>query len=188
MKTKRYADALFFRHLVLEAELKALVVLKTRENAPFIHHLPKLAELAQLLPTDSQDADLKEMTAFNIDARYSDYKLSFYKKATRLFSEKYVAKTKELRIWIRKIYNQRSKEEGEGLCPLFEGCPACPGAQGISVRLICQRKGACMERYRRMYRIADLRERRQTLVSLEAASQIRHRRHSPPAHIECSIR
>ena len=108
MKTKRYADALFFCHLVLEAELKAAVVLMAKENAPFIHHLPKLTKLAQLLPTKRQDADLKEITTFNIDGRYSDYKLSFYKKATKTFAEEYVAKTKELRVWIKK--NTRPKK------------------------------------------------------------------------------
>jgi HEPN domain-containing protein len=102
MKLKRYSDALFFCHLVLEAELKALVVLEIKENAPFIHHLPKLAELANLSLSEEQFSDLKEITTFNIEGRYADYKLSFYKKATKQFAEEYFEKTKNLRTWIRK--------------------------------------------------------------------------------------
>jgi HEPN domain-containing protein len=102
MKLKRYADALFFCHLVLEAELKSLVALETKENAPLIHHLPKLAELANLSLSEEQFSELKEITTFNIEGRYADYKLSFYKKATKQFAEEYFEKTKILRTWIRK--------------------------------------------------------------------------------------
>lgn len=102
MKLKRYADALFFCHLVLEAELKSLVVLETKASAPFIHDLSKLAMVAKLPLTKNQIADLDEIASFNIAGRYADYKLSFYKKATKQFAEDYFEKTKHLRTWIRK--------------------------------------------------------------------------------------
>lgn len=102
MKLKRYSDALFFCHLVLEAELKAVVVIKIGDNAPFIHQLVRLAKLAKLPVSKEQFADLKEITTFNVEGRYSEYKLAIYKKATKPFAEKYFEIVKDLRSWIKK--------------------------------------------------------------------------------------
>ena len=45
-KIKRYADCLFFGHLILEKILKALTVQATKDIAPRSHNLPYLAQLS----------------------------------------------------------------------------------------------------------------------------------------------
>lgn len=102
IKSKRYSDALFFCHLALEFDLKAKVVTKTKDFPPLTHNLSILASLAGLKPTAEQTNYLKEITTFNIKARYDDYKLSFYKKVTKEYAEKYFKVTKELRLWIKR--------------------------------------------------------------------------------------
>lgn len=47
-RIKRYADCLFFGHIVLEKVLKALVVQTTKKQAPRIHDLVRLQEKAKL--------------------------------------------------------------------------------------------------------------------------------------------
>lgn len=47
-KIKRYSDSLFFGHIVLEKILKALVVQKTKNQAPYSHDLIRLQETVKL--------------------------------------------------------------------------------------------------------------------------------------------
>ena len=54
-KIKRYPESLFFGHIVLEKILKGLVVKETGEQAPYIHDLVRLAELAKT------DSDVEEL-------------------------------------------------------------------------------------------------------------------------------
>lgn len=102
METYRYADALFFTHLSLEALLKAAVAEKTGEQAPRIHDLTRLAYLARLEPDDEQKKQLEIITTFNVEGRYDDYKLSLYKKATKEYAEEYMRRANNLRLWIQK--------------------------------------------------------------------------------------
>ena len=63
---------LFFAHLALEKALKAHVCRATRDLAPRLHNLVRLAELAGLgLQPDQVDV-LAEMNSFNIEGRYPD--------------------------------------------------------------------------------------------------------------------
>ena len=102
MKIKRYADALFFCHLSLEALLKGCIVLKTKKPAPYVHNLAELADLAKLEVDDEQFKQLKEITTFNIKGRYDNHKYSFYKKATKSYAEEYFEITKKTRLWVKK--------------------------------------------------------------------------------------
>lgn len=102
MGLKRYADALFFCHLALEAKLKSLVAKKISGYPPLIHDLAKLATLADLPLSTEQIADLEEITTFNIRARYDDYKLSFYKKATDEYATRYFTIAENLLLWLKK--------------------------------------------------------------------------------------
>lgn len=91
LKTKRYAEALFFGHLALEKILKALVVKETKTHAPYIHDLVRLQALAKLdLPRTTVHI-LNVVNDFNIRARYPEYKLQFYKRCTRPYTLKYLA-------------------------------------------------------------------------------------------------
>ena len=63
---------LFLCHLALEKALKAHVCKKSRDLAPRIHNLVRLAEMAGLdLPGGYGDL-LADMNAFNIEGRYPD--------------------------------------------------------------------------------------------------------------------
>ena len=91
----KYHHCLFFAHLSLEKLLKALVIKETKEHALPTHNLTKLAEDAKVAATEEQKEELKEITVFNIEARYDSYKHSFYQKATKEYAKKWIDKTKE---------------------------------------------------------------------------------------------
>ena len=101
-ENKKYHHALFFCHLSIEKMLKAIIVKSTKTAPPLIHHLVRLAEKAVVPLSETQMNELAEITTFNIEARYDDYKLSFRKKAKKRFSLKYLEKTKEILQWLSK--------------------------------------------------------------------------------------
>ena len=103
-KFKHYDWSLFFCHLVLEKLLKGLIVKKTKQSPLPVHNLVKLATLTDLKLTDKAKLDLREISTFNVQARYDDIKLSFYKKATKKFAEKYFQKTREYCQWLKSFY------------------------------------------------------------------------------------
>lgn len=92
-----YMWSLFIGHLVIEKLLKAYYIKSKDENYPMIHNLLRIAEKAGLDLNDEQQKFFSTVTGFNINARYDDYKQSFYQKCTREFTA----------IWIEKIKNQR---------------------------------------------------------------------------------
>jgi HEPN domain-containing protein len=103
-KSKDYHWALFIGHLVIEKLLKALFVKVNEENVavPKIHDLLSLANRAKLVLTEEQQNILDEITSFNINARYADYKLSFYKKCTKKYSEEKKKDIENIRKWLKK--------------------------------------------------------------------------------------
>ena len=88
-KLKRYSDCLFFGHIILEKILKALAVEKTKKQAPRIHDLVRLHDLAKLNLSEEDVIFLKEVNNFNIATRYPDFKLQFYQVCTKDFTEGY---------------------------------------------------------------------------------------------------
>lgn len=98
--TKRYLPCLFYSHLFNEKILKALVVQATSEPSPFGHKLERLANIAKLDLSPEQRKLLNDLTAFNINARYQDYKDSLYKKATKDYTEGYLMAAKEIYLWL----------------------------------------------------------------------------------------
>lgn len=103
LKLGHYHWALFFFQLVLEKILKSLVVKRKSRNPLPTHDLIKLASEAGVDLTEEQKQDFKEITSYNIEARYDDIKLSFYKKATREYVEKWAQKCKEYYLWLKEI-------------------------------------------------------------------------------------
>ena len=99
--TKDFHWALFIGHIVLERLLKATIVKKTGNHAPFTHDLAKLAMIAGL-PFSEEHLDwLDTVSTFNLNARYDSYKEEFYKKCTEEFTTEWIDKIKELQLWIR---------------------------------------------------------------------------------------
>lgn len=96
----RYDWSLFVGHLALEKILKANFV-KNGEGKipPKIHNLVRLAELSGLQLDEEQKIYLDKINDFNIQARYPDYKLAFYKRCTKEFTAQYIQKIKEFYTW-----------------------------------------------------------------------------------------
>lgn len=86
---KHYDWSLFIWHLALEKILKASL-LAQNQTIIYTHDLSRLAKKAKINLTAEEIKQLNEITTFNIEARYDDYKLSFYKKATREYTEKWM--------------------------------------------------------------------------------------------------
>ena len=104
--SKRFSWSLFIGHLMIEKLLKAYYVKVKSDYPPFIHNLLRLAEKADLELTDDRKEQLVTITAFNINARYDDYKMSFKKQCTPEFTSMWIDKLKELRQWIRILILQ----------------------------------------------------------------------------------
>lgn len=101
-KNKKYNHALFFCHLSVEKILKSIIVKNTKSAPPLIHDLIRLAEKTGIDLTEDIKDELAEITTFNIEARYDDYKLSFFKKANKEFTSKYITMTKDILKWLKK--------------------------------------------------------------------------------------
>lgn len=102
-ESKKYNWALFVGHLMIEKLLKALYVKTNNDYPPFIHNLLRLAEKCDLELTDDQRLFLVTVTAFNINARYDDYKMSFQQKCTPEFTATWIENLKINRQWIKKL-------------------------------------------------------------------------------------
>ena len=68
----RTRHGLFLAHLALEKVLKAHVCRQTRDLAPKIHSLVRLAELALIELANEHLDTLAEMNAFNVEGRYPE--------------------------------------------------------------------------------------------------------------------
>jgi len=104
--SRRFSWSLFIGHLMIEKLLKAYYVKVKSDYPPFIHNLLRLAEKAELSLTDDIKKQLVTITAFNINARYDDYKMSFKNLCTTEFTEEWIEKLKELRLWIKTLIKQ----------------------------------------------------------------------------------
>lgn len=102
-KSGYYNWSLFLWHLVIERTIKALMVSNEKEILP-VHDLIRLAEAAGLKFSEEQRAILREITTFNIESRYDDYKEQFYKKATKEFALKWIKNAEEIQLWLKKQF------------------------------------------------------------------------------------
>lgn len=102
-ENKRYSWSLFIGHLMIEKLLKSLYVKLNNEYPPFIHNLMRLAEKCKIDLDDEQRFFLATVTAFNINARYDDYKMSFQKTCTPEFTTFWIEQLKSQRIWINTL-------------------------------------------------------------------------------------
>ena len=84
-------------HLSLEKLLKALHYHRKDSHPLAIHDLVELAKRAEVEMSQSQLSDLKEISSFNLSARYDDYKKNFYKKANKEYADVWIQKATEIR-------------------------------------------------------------------------------------------
>ena len=102
-QSKSYAWSLFLGHISAEKLLKALYVERFRKHPPFTHNLYRLGELIGLEMTDEYADWLDEITSFNLNARYDDYKKEFYKLCTADYTRSWIDKIKIIRTWIKEM-------------------------------------------------------------------------------------
>ncbi len=95
-ETKHYDASLFFGHIVLEKILKALVVEETKDHAQYTHNLVRLAESSKVELNEKELSLLAEVNEFNIEARYPEQKLQFYKLCTKKYAENYIKEIDKL--------------------------------------------------------------------------------------------
>lgn len=88
-KSKQRHWCLYLWQLIIEKLLKALIV-QINRDVPLTHNLVRLATQAKIKITKELEDQLKEITTFNLEARYDDYKFSFYKKATQNYTDYWV--------------------------------------------------------------------------------------------------
>jgi len=101
--SKSYVWALFLGHISTEKLLKALYVKRFQEHAPYTHNLYRLGELIGIDLTDEYADWLDEITSFNLNARYDDYKKEFYKLCNRDYTKSWIEKIKNIRTWIKEM-------------------------------------------------------------------------------------
>lgn len=97
---KHYDWSLFLWHIAVEKALKSKIASLNKE-IPYTHDLRLLAIGAGLTLSLEQTAELNEITTFNIEARYDDYKRSFYRKATPEFASQWSKNCENIILWIK---------------------------------------------------------------------------------------
>jgi len=104
LKSKHNDWALFIWHLAIEKLLKGLLV-KEEKEVIFTHNLFRLAmELEEINFSEEHLEWLKEITTFNLEARYNSYKFEFYKKATDEYTKKWDSRCEEIYQWLLKKF------------------------------------------------------------------------------------
>lgn len=106
LDSKRYIWSLFIGHLMIEKLLKAYFVKEKSDYPPYIHNLLRLAEKSDLKLSVDKKEQLVTITAFNINTRYDDYKLSFKQRCTPDYTVEWINKLKDLRLWIKQLILQ----------------------------------------------------------------------------------
>ena len=74
---------------------------QTKDLAPKIHNLVRLAELAKQEFTETEWRLLADVNEFNMASRYPEAKYAFYKKCDKKYTDKYYENIKNLytKLW-----------------------------------------------------------------------------------------
>jgi len=81
--------------------LKGLYMQVNHEHPPLIHNLLRLAQKSGIGLDPEQEMFFAEVTEFNINVRYEDYKMDFYRKCSKEYTEEWIEKIKHYRQWIK---------------------------------------------------------------------------------------
>ena len=71
-----------------------------------IHDLRRICEKAGIELSEEKIINLDTITRFNINARYDDYKQSFYNLCSENFTTVWIEKIKNIRIWIKQMLSE----------------------------------------------------------------------------------
>ena len=100
---KKNHHALFFSQLYLEKLLKALTYHLIDDHPLYTHDLVLLVKKLNLKISPEQIEDLREISKFNVTARYDEIKRELYKKATPEFTKIWIEKVKFLASYFRSL-------------------------------------------------------------------------------------
>lgn len=114
---KKNTWCLFMGQMVIEKLLKALYAKKnvSEPYTPKSHDLMYLAQKINLTVTETQKLYLNEITRFNLNSRYDDYKREFSKKCTDEYTEEQINKIEEVKKWLENLLKEEnpSKESAK---------------------------------------------------------------------------
>ncbi len=105
--SEHYSWSLFIWHLVVEKTIKAYL-LNVNKEVPYIHDIKRLVFHSEVNFDELNllDIELDEITSFNLEARYDDYKFELYKKADKEYTTKWIDKCTSLHnFFLNKITN-----------------------------------------------------------------------------------
>ncbi len=100
MQSKDYNWALFLGHLVIEKLLKAHYVKKHKKHPLFTHDLLRLTQKTGLVLTEEQEEWFDEISTFNLNTRYDNYKQEFRNRCTLEFTTDWIKNIETLRLWL----------------------------------------------------------------------------------------
>ena len=105
---KKNTWCLFMGQMVIEKLLKALYAKNnvSEPYAPRSHDLLYLAQKNKLTVTEKQKLYLNEITRFNLNSRYDDYKREFSSKCTDDYTEAQINKIEEVKQWLENLIKE----------------------------------------------------------------------------------
>jgi HEPN domain-containing protein len=99
IESGKIRHGLFFLHLALEKLLKAHICRHTKDIAPRLHNLVRLAELSGISFEEAQILFFAEMNPFNMEGRYPEL---WGEVPTKEEASALQQTTKDLFIWLKK--------------------------------------------------------------------------------------
>lgn len=100
--SKKYHHALYFCQLAVEKYLKGMIVSRLDKPVKHTHDLILLSQQLNIDVSADHLEQLRNITKFNLEARYDTYKREFYKKATREYAKEWLKITQDLLLWLKK--------------------------------------------------------------------------------------
>lgn len=100
----RYSMSVYCAHQALEKLLKAAIVEFSSAPPSKIHNLDALARQSKLELPESWYEDLSEITRHFWRVRYPDFQAYVYTSKNKV--QPTIDKTKEIYLWIYKLFNQ----------------------------------------------------------------------------------
>lgn len=100
LKSRDYSWALFIGHLVIEKLLKAHYVKDQKRHALHTHDLLRLSSKCDIEVSNEHEEWLDNISTFNLNARYDNYKQDFVKLCTKEFTAVWVQRIEKIREWL----------------------------------------------------------------------------------------
>ena len=102
LRSQDFSWSLFLGHLVIEKLLKAHFVKLKSQHAPFTHDLLRILNKLNLEYSEKHLEWMDEITTFNLNTRYDNYKQDFNKLCTKEFTIIWIERIGIIREWLIK--------------------------------------------------------------------------------------